>query len=246
VAEAKQPAWDPLAAVQMVAVADEMASLLRHELRNKFAAVRNAGFYIRRRLHGTDTWQADPRLDELSGIIQDEMRLANELLDQRLRLQHVFVAAPSRVDAAECVRLAATCARIASPCSVAIEIDARAGHVMADLHELALAVRCLLENAVEATGESGAVHVRALPVGPRYVIEIMDRGVGIQKSPREAVLEPFYTTKPGHAGLGLNIAQRIAERYEGSLLLRERSKGTAISLELRLSVANASSPEAET
>jgi signal transduction histidine kinase len=232
VAEVTPLGLDPLGPAQLVAIADEMASLLRHELRNKFASVRSAGFYVRRRLRETEAWQADPRLDELSGIIQDEMRLANELLDQRLRLQHLFAAAPARVDAADCVRLAASSVRGLGNGAVALEVEARSGSVMADPNELALAVRCLVENAVEATGNNGTVRVRAWPGAARYTIAIEDAGSGIEESRRSLVLQPFYTTKPGHAGLGLNIAQRIAERYGGSLVFSQVSAGTTTVLEL--------------
>ena len=223
--------WMMVPAANVDSTVDELASLLRLELRNKFASVRSAGFYVRRRLRETEAWQADPRLDELSGIIQDEMRLANELLDQRPRLQHLFSAAPARVDAAECVRLAVSCVRAPSGCSVNLEADARSGYVTADPNELALAVRCLVENAVDATGSSGTVRIRALPVAAGYTIEIEDAGSGIHESQRSAVLQPLYTTKAGHAGLGLNIAQRIAERYGGSLTFSQVSAGTTTMLE---------------
>lgn len=230
---------DPLGPVQLVALADEMTSLLRHELRNKFASVRSAGFYVRRRLRSTEAWQADPRLEELSGIIQEEMRVANELLDQRPSLQHLFAPAPSRVDASECVRLAVSCTRMSSECAVAVQVDSQTGYVTADPNELALAVRCLVENAVEAMGGSGAVRVRAMPLDSRYVIEVEDAGVGIRELQRAAVLEPFYTTKPGHAGLGLNVARRLVERHGGSLIFREMPTGTAVALELSLAVEGA-------
>jgi signal transduction histidine kinase len=239
VADASCATHDPLHAVELVAVADEMASLLRHELRNKFAAVRNAEFYVRRRLRSTEAWQADPRIEELSAIIQSEMRVANELLDQRLRLQHLFAPAPSAVDAADCVRRAVACTRISGGCAVAINVDAEAGCVVADPNELALAVRCLVENAVEATGTSGAVHVRARPVDSHYLIEVVDAGAGIEEAQRAAVLEPYHTTKLGHVGLGLNISRRIAERYAGTLRFGEASAGAAAGLKLVLAVANA-------
>ena len=222
----------------MVALADEITSLLRHELRNKFASVRNAGFYVKRRLSATEEWQADPRLDELSRIIQNEMQLASELLDQRTRLQHVFLAAPARVDGADCVRLAAKCPRVSSGCSVAIEVEAEPGQLMADPNELALALRCLIENAVEATDKNGVVHVRSKAVGERYVIDVTDSGPGIQEPERNHALQPFYTTKPGHTGLGLNIAKRIVERYAGSLHIRETSAGATVSLDLKLAEAS--------
>ena len=230
---------DPLGPVQLVAVVDETASLLRHELRNKFASVRNAEFYIRRRLRETEAWRADPRVEEMSGIIRDELRLANELLDQRVQLGQLFAPAPCLVDAAECVRLAVGCIRTVGGCAVAVRVDAQSGQVMADANELALAVRCLVENAVEATGLSGEVVIRAAPVAARYSIQVEDAGAGVHESQRGAVLEPFYTTKPGHAGLGLNIARRIAERYGGALSFSDRPVGTAVALELELAAAGA-------
>jgi signal transduction histidine kinase len=237
VAELGRLPVDPLGPVQLVAVADETASLLRHELRNKFASVRNAEFYVRRRLRDSEAWRADPRLDEMSGIIREEMRLASELVDRRAQLGKLFTPAPARVDAAECTQLAVACTRMFSGCAVAIHVDLRPGQVVADPNELALAVRCLLENAVEATGLNGDVHVRAGQVGTRYVIEVEDAGAGILDS--QAVLEPFHTTKPGHAGLGLNIARRIVERYGGVLVFRERSTGSGVALELELAAASA-------
>ena len=228
---------DPLGPVQLVAVADETASLLRHELRNKFASVRNAEFYIRRRLRETEAWRADPRVEEMSGIIRDELRLANELLDQRVQLGQLFAPAPRLVDAAECVRLAVGCIRTVSGCAVAVRVEAQSGQLMADANELALAVRCLVENAVEATGLSGEVLVRAAPVAARYSIEVEDTGAGVHESQRGVVLEPFHTTKPGHAGLGLNIVRRIAERYGGALLFSARPVGTAVALDLELAAA---------
>jgi signal transduction histidine kinase len=231
---------DPLGSVQLVATIDEAASALRHDLRNKFGSVRSAEYYIRRRLQSTEAWQAEPRLEEMSGIIRDEIRAANELLDQRQQLQHLFVAAPSRIDAAECVRRAVACTRMDRDCRVEIELRAEAGNVVADAAELALAVRCLLENAVEALGESGVVHVRArLETSSRYVIEIEDAGVGIPPSQRAVVLAPFYTTKPERAGLGLNIARRIAERYSGTLAFRDVAVGTTVALELDLDTTDA-------
>jgi len=232
--EQSRPTPDPLATVQLMAIADEIASTLRHELRNKFSSVRSAGFYIRRRLRGTEAWQADPRLEELSAIIQDEMGLANELLDRSGGPEHLLTRAVSPVDAQECVRRAVACTRIAGERAIDIAIDAQPGCIMADPRELVLAVRCLLENAAEATDAPGAVQVRAAPDASRYVIQVTDSGAGIPESQREAVFDAFHTTKSGHFGLGLNIARRIAQRYDGALRFCEASTGTAVALHFNL------------
>lgn len=74
-------------APKLAGITEEVASVLRHDLRNKLAVIRNAAFYIRRRLAGTEAWRADPRLEELSGVIQTEATRANELINERLGLR---------------------------------------------------------------------------------------------------------------------------------------------------------------
>jgi signal transduction histidine kinase len=229
-----RPTPDPLASVQLMAIADEIASTLRHELRNKFSSVRSAGFYIRRRLRNTEPWQADPRLEDLSGIIQSEMGLASELLDRGGCPQQLFTRAVTQADAQECVRRAVAWARIPGERASHIDIDAQPGCILVDPSELVLAVRCLVENAAEASDAPGAVQVRAAPEASRYVIQVSDGGSGISESQRESVLNAFYTTKPGHVGLGLNIARRIAQRYEGALSFCEASTGATVALYFNL------------
>lgn len=233
-AESMRPTPDPLAGAQLQAVSSEVASVLRHELRNKFASVRNAAFYVRRRLKDCELWRSDPLLEEMSQIIQNEMRLANELLDQQLQLPHVFVRAVAELNAEDCVHRAVSCTRVPAESSVEIRVDARPGQVLADATDLTLAIRCLVENAVEAAPAGSAVQVRAAPEAERYRIEVSDPGSGIPESEREAVFEGFHTTKPGHAGLGLNIARRVAERYQGALCFRDGSAGSVVVLEIKL------------
>jgi CheY-like chemotaxis protein len=60
--------------------------VLRHDLRNRLAAARNAATYIRKRLSKTDVWQSDPRLERFADVIDTEIAAANELLSRMLRL----------------------------------------------------------------------------------------------------------------------------------------------------------------
>src|SRR5687768_14043302 len=123
--ESMHPTPDPLAGAELQAVSNEVASELRHELRNKFASVRNAAFYVRRRLRDSELWRSDPKLEELSQIIQDEMRRANDLLEQQLHLQHVFERTVAESNAEHCVHRAVSCTRVPRESTVEIRVDAR-------------------------------------------------------------------------------------------------------------------------
>ncbi|KYF87017.1 histidine kinase, partial [Sorangium cellulosum] len=225
--------WDPLGAAEQAAVADEILSVLRHDLRNRFAIVRNASFYIKRKVAGDAAYSADPRIAEFFGIIDEEVIAASARLDESVDAARVFTRRSARVSAADCVRRAAACARVGAS-GARIELSAEDGDVEADPIELAVAVRCLIENAVASTPGDGVVTVQGAASGGRYLIEVTDAGGSTGEIDGEASLRPFTTTKPGHFGLGLNIARRVARRYGGTLALEPRSRGTSAVIELPL------------
>jgi CheY-like chemotaxis protein len=92
----------------------------------------------------------------------------------------------------------------------------------------------LLENAAEAAA-SGAVQVCVASVDDQCQIRVVDRGPGISDSARS--LERFETTKPGHLGLGLCMAQRIAARHGGKLSISSAESGAEVCLTLPLAEA---------
>jgi signal transduction histidine kinase len=225
---------DPLGAAERAAIAEEVASLLRHDLRNRLSAVRSAAFYLQRKVATTELWSADRRIPRFFGVIQEETDAAATLLVGGLRLQDLFARRLAPTDAAECVRAAVTYARVAPGTTLRVS-DARSGAtVCVDRSELALAVRCLVENAAEATAGAGDVEIRCEREGSHAVIRVVDRGPGIEAAALEDVLRPFFTTKDGHSGLGLNIAARIVKRYHGSLTVGPAAGGASVVIAIPL------------
>ncbi|MEA2442402.1 MAG: hypothetical protein QOH76_3826 [Thermoleophilaceae bacterium] len=78
----------------------------------------------------------------------------------------------------------------------------------------------LLDNAIDALGDSGRITVRTRLDGDCAVVEVSDDGPGIPDEARERIFEPFFTTKPvgTGTGLGLDAARRIVEeRHRGTI-----------------------------
>ena len=69
----------------------------------------------------------------------------------------------------------------------------------------------LIDNAIDAMGESGVLTITTRRAGPEISVTIGDTGPGIPLEVRERMFEPFVTTKPAGkgTGLGLEIARRI-------------------------------------
>jgi signal transduction histidine kinase len=87
----------------------------------------------------------------------------------------------------------------------------------------------LIDNAVDALGETGTITITTLRDGPCVRVDIADDGPGIPEEARRRVLEPFYTTKQVGAGtgLGLDTVRRIIEdRHDGSLNFDTGPDGT--------------------
>ncbi|MCW2983253.1 MAG: histidine kinase [Conexibacter sp.] len=78
----------------------------------------------------------------------------------------------------------------------------------------------LIDNAVDALGQTGTLTISTHRDGPCVRVDVADDGPGIPEEARARVLEPFYTTKEVGAGtgLGLDTVRRIVEdRHDGSL-----------------------------
>jgi len=56
------------------------------------------------------------------------------------------------------------------------------------------------------------------------VIDVIDNGIGLPKSNRSRLLEPYVTTREKGTGLGLAIVGRIIEEHGGSIELRDASE----------------------
>jgi signal transduction histidine kinase len=113
----------------------------------------------------------------------------------------------------------------------------------------------LLENAVEACPSGGTISVTARSVelageqmkmflgrvGPGAHVEVLfaDTGTGIKPEVRRRLfVEPFYTTKVRHRGLGLAIVYRILCSHRGGIQIEPApNSGTLVRIVIPLAVA---------
>jgi len=83
---------------------------------------------------------------------------------------------------------------------------------------LVMAMRQLILNALEAGGDDGRVRVSVEPGDAHKVaVVIRDAGAGFKTRNPTAVVRLMATTKGGHVGIGLIVAQRIARLHGGTL-----------------------------
>ncbi|MDQ2800048.1 MAG: HAMP domain-containing histidine kinase, partial [Armatimonadota bacterium] len=54
---------------------------------------------------------------------------------------------------------------------------------------------------------------------------VSDTGPGIPTAHRRRLFDPFFTTRPDGAGLGLFSCQRIIQAHDGTISVRRRPRG---------------------
>ncbi len=105
--------------------------------------------------------------------------------------------------------------------------------VLCDPAQIVEALMCLIENAVEAAGEStrAEITVRSTPAqdrsrdGERVVqIDVIDDGPGVPEPLARRIFDPFFTTKARGIGLGLSQAEKLVRENGGRIRL-ESSPG---------------------
>lgn len=204
---------------ERLALLGQLSGGMAHQLRNSVAGARLAIQLHERRCEGDDRDSLTVALRQLS------------LTEAHLQ-RFLTVGQPSPPRRAPCDlrQLAAEVAELVAPTcrhrNVALEIDPdreTPPPVSADAGQLRELLLNLVLNAIEAAGAGGWVRIEFDHRADATVLRVLDSGPGVPPEMSERLFEPFATGRPEGIGLGLTVAQRIAEVHGGAIrYLQER------------------------
>ena len=114
------------------------------------------------------------------------------------------------------------------------DLDGGLPVVSADEELLRQAFINILQNAVQAMPQGGAVRIRTRSDGPDWVrVVITDQGVGIAPEDLDKIFKLYYTSKPGGSGIGLSVVYRILQLHDGTVEAKSQpGRGTALVVRL--------------
>lgn len=104
----------------------------------------------------------------------------------------------------------------------------------------------LLSNAIKYTPKGGAVHVNAYAEQDTIIVDIIDSGIGINKSSQDKIFERFQRADDVKnqaifgVGIGLSLVNELVKAHGWRIsLVSEQGHGSKFSLSLPLAPANA-------
>jgi two-component system sensor histidine kinase PilS (NtrC family) len=218
---------------ERLAAVGQLAAGLAHEVRNPLASLSGAIELLER-----DLPELGPSATRLIRIVKRETARLNRLVSDFLAYARPGSKRRERVWLRELLLELEQLVESGEPGRIRLELDVSEElAVDADPDQLLQVFWNLVLNAVQAEPEDGIVRLRAARAAPEeserdaVEVEVCDRGVGIPPEVLDRIMEPFFTTKPKGAGLGLATVHRAVEAHGGSLQIRsEIGHGTSVRL----------------
>jgi len=209
-----------LSAVMQIATVAELSASIAHEVNQPLASVvANA--------HAAQTWLSrdPPNLERAQATLERIVRDGHSAAEVVSRIRALFKEAAPVKALVDMNQIVAEVLRVLSDelrdHSIVVETDLEADLPMveADHVHIQQTLINLVHNAAEAmhgvTDRAKALSVRSQRHGDELLIQVRDRGVGIEDL--RVIFEPFFTTKESGMGMGLAICRSIVEAHGGRI-----------------------------
>jgi len=203
----------------------QLATMVAHDLRNPLAGIRNAAYYIKRKLGNVDQ-----TIREMLEIIDREVVFANDIVNDLLDfasdrpLELKLESINSLIE--ETLRLI----QIPENIEVIKEFE-EIPKICVDANRLKRVFKNLIENSVQAMPKGGKLTIKTRKNEDSVEIIFKDTGVGISKENMKKIFTPFFTTKAKGVGIGLSICKKFVKDHNGEIRVEsEEGKGSVFTV----------------
>jgi signal transduction histidine kinase len=217
----------------------QFVASMTHELRTPIHGVQGLADVIAAGVYGPVTDKQKEACASIKRSAQSLLGLVDDVLNLARAEANKIEARPSNIAIPDLIdRVIASVSWMIGTKKIELhsEVAPDLPFVQSDDRWLAHVLVNLVSNAVKFTPEGGDVYVRAYerPEREAVVLEVRDTGIGIAKSDRERIFEPFrqgesFSDTKGYGGVGLGLAlvARLTDLLGASVELdSEVSKGS--------------------
>jgi len=229
---------------------DQFLAILAHELRNPLTPICNSLELLRLSDMAADTGRLLGMLDrqvnhivhlvddllETSRISRGEIQLKRELLELADVLHTAIDASKSLIEN--------------GGHRLELQVPENPVRVHGDAVRLTQVFTNLLNNAAKYTPAGGRIALSVQPEGEQVAVSVCDNGIGIAPDQLPRLFQMFVRLNPGSGhpqgglGIGLSLAQRLAQMHGGGIEAHSAGLGQGSRFTVRLPLASYSPPPA--
>jgi nitrogen-specific signal transduction histidine kinase len=212
---------------------NQMARIVAHEVKNPLTPIRLWVQELETAIKDDDP-ELRELLEEACSEISDQVERLQETASSFSNLVALERWEPEPVDLAELVAELPTGSKVLRRRGITIEygVEARPPRVTGDRQWLRRAIANLLQNSLDALGDSpGKIKIRLATEDDRVVLEVEDTGGGVPDERLADLFSPHFSSTTAGTGLGLALVQQVAVRCHGSVSAVNATDGLRVRLE---------------
>ena len=211
-----------LVKAERFAAIGELAGMVGHDLRNPLTAIKNAVYYVDRKMGIA----MDTKTKEMFKVINNSISHANKIIDNLLEYSkeislEIEEATPKSL-------LDYILLMIQIPDHIRIHDRTQdKPTIWVDSNKMERVFINLIRNAMDAMPKQGTLEISSRQVGEDVEFTFTDSGTGMTEQTKAKLFMPLFTTKAQGMGFGLAICKRIIEAHGGKISVESKlGKGT--------------------
>ena len=220
-----------LVSAQRTSAWGDVARRIAHEIKNPLTPIQLSAERIRRKF-GKSITEDKAVFEQCTETIVRQVDDIRRMVDEFSRFARMPKPVIEGEDVADTVRQAVFLMRVGHPdVDIDAEIKEEPLRAKFDRRLISQALTNIIKNATEAIEavpagelERGRIEVVAARDNDDIVIDVVDNGIGLPKTSRARLLEPYVTTREKGTGLGLAIVGRVLEDHGGRIELHDASE----------------------
>ena len=228
--EQLQKTQDELLKAERFAAIGELAGMVGHDLRNPLTAIKNAIYFMKKKLPSGSGETVNDMFKIIDDAILHADKSINDLLQYSREIELELVECTPKSLLEEALSL------VKVPERVKIVDKTQEEPVLkADKNKIAMVFVNLLKNAIDAIPTVGKIKVKSACANGNVEVSFADTGIGISKEKLGTLFSPLITSKAQGMGFGLAICKRMVEAHQGRITVESTPcKGTIFTITLPL------------
>jgi nitrogen-specific signal transduction histidine kinase len=212
---------------------NQLARIVAHEVKNPLTPIRLWVQELQAAMRADDP-KLPELLEEACREIADQVERLRETAGSFSNLVALERWEPEPVDLAELIAEMPTGGEVLERRGIKIEyeVDSAPPPVTGDKQWMRRAIANLLQNSLDALGDSaGKVVLRLEADSQRVVLEVEDTGGGVPDDRLPDLFSPHFSSTTSGSGLGLALVQQVVVRCHGSVSAANAEHGLKVRLE---------------